>query len=83
MFTLAVHEIGHAIGLNHEETIPSVMHPFYEQMQGGVLQADDIAGAQFLYGRRPSAPESVPEPNLLLGLGVIGLWPRLWKKAKS
>ena len=47
------------------------MNPFYTEAFSG-LQADDIAGAQFIYG---AASVAVPEPGtgmlLLLGMGLL------------
>ncbi|MCA9215827.1 MAG: matrixin family metalloprotease [Planctomycetales bacterium] len=47
--TVALHELGHSIGFDHESTAPSVMAPYY----GGVnttLTEDDLAGLAALYG---------------------------------
>ncbi len=46
---VALHEIGHSIGLRHEPTILAVMNPFYNTAMIN-LQADDISGAQAVYG---------------------------------
>ena len=51
VFTIAAHEIGHAIGLNHTNVPNSLMNTgsaATESFRGP--QTDDIAGAQFLYG---------------------------------
>ncbi len=55
-YAVALHEIGHMIGLNHVSDRTEIMNP--------VIYADDlgdgdIAGAQYLYGRDPNdaAPE--------------------------
>jgi hypothetical protein len=64
---VASHEIGHAIGLDHTENPATLMYPYYQESFFGP-QADDIAGAVFLYGR------PVPEPSAwLLALTALGL----------
>jgi Ca2+-binding RTX toxin-like protein len=47
--TVAIHEIGHAIGISHSEVSPAIMQAFIDD-NVNVLQSDDIAAAQFLYG---------------------------------
>ena len=71
IFAVAAHEIGHAIGLAHSDVVGALMYPFYSEAFVGP-QADDIAGARFLYGTGDAV---VPEPSTfaLLGIGLIGL----------
>jgi hypothetical protein len=76
IFTVAAHEIGHAIGLDHSTVPGSLMNSSYTEAFSG-LQADDILGAQFIYGMAPG-PSSIvvlPEPDtvVLLTTGLIGL----------
>ena len=50
LLSVAIHEIGHNLGLDHSNVGGSIMYPF---ITDGVtsLHDDDINGVQTLYGR--------------------------------
>lgn len=52
IFLVALHEIGHSIGLDHSQVADAVMAPIYNEAVGDGLRPDDIAGAVQLYGAR-------------------------------
>ena len=65
-FTVALHELGHSLGLGHSSVSGSVMEPTYAGARRS-LHADDIAGIQAIYG--------IPEPATIaiLAFGVLGI----------
>jgi Matrixin/Glucodextranase, domain B len=59
LFSVALHEAGHALGLGHSDRPGSVMYPYYRQASG--LSDDDIAAIRALYGSS-SAPQNPVTP---------------------
>ena len=58
-YAVALHEIGHIIGLGHVNDTSEIMNPV---IYADDLGSGDIAGAQYLYGRDPgNAPAPVEE----------------------
>ena len=76
LFQVLAHELGHAIGFDHTTVSESLMGAYYSETFRG-LQADDIAGARFLYGPAVAQVQAamVPEPGsmALLSLALAGL----------
>ncbi len=76
LFNVLTHEIGHAIGLDHTGVANSLMNAFYSESFSGP-QADDIAGAQFIYGAASVTEVPAPASALVFVFGLAGLgWAR-------
>jgi matrixin len=58
---VATHELGHSLGLGHEDSVPSVMSSFTGDVEQ--LQSDDLQGAAALYGSS-GEPAPTPVPSL-------------------
>jgi peptidoglycan hydrolase-like protein with peptidoglycan-binding domain len=88
--TVAIHEFGHALGLNHSPVVGSVMEAFY----GGprrVLHGDDIAGIISIYGGYSIAEASwvhgtavtVEHPTQMESVRRFGFFTRLIGKPNT
>ena len=77
--TVALHELGHVLGLLHEDSVPSVMRSGGDpSVQRRALEDDDRAGVVFLYpagggggGGAPKGPD-LSAGTLLVTQGVPG-----------
>ncbi len=67
LFTVALHEAGHALGLAHVDQPEALMYPYYSL--GEKISSDDIAGIQSLYGSvQGSASAATTTPPLTLNI---------------
>ena len=62
LLTVAAHEIGHTLGLDHSDDPNAIMYPSYSAPHR-FLGKDDIAGAQSVYGTHAQAPEAPQTPS--------------------
>ena len=64
LFSVVLHELGHALGLGHSDNPADVMYPYYHM--AGLLAEGDIAAIRLLYAAREAADETPPENGLRL-----------------
>lgn len=68
LYSVALHEIGHALGLVHSDQPGAVMYPYYRALTQ--LQADDIAALQTLYAADTELVLAVSVPSPVTGPAV-------------
>lgn len=71
---VAIHELGHMLGLGHEDTAPSIMNSVISD--GNDITADDRAGVDAIYGDGPPPdpggdPDPDPDPDPSPGTATV------------
>lgn len=80
IFLVALHEIGHSLGLGHSEEEDSILDAYINGSLTG-LSADDIAGIQAIYGERLAVnltdtnPVPLPASVWMMMVGLMSLMP--------
>jgi hypothetical protein len=90
LVTLAAHEIGHAIGLDHSAVPGAIMRPSFSSVAQRTLHEDDVRGAQFLYGTRvpmrlagTAAPAVVVQPNGTMAMFFVAVDGRVRRREQT
>lgn len=66
LYNVALHEIGHLLGLDHSQDQNAIMYAYYDESRND-LRADDIAGIQSLYGAPQTAPTAISPGQRISG----------------
>ncbi len=82
VYTVALHEAGHSLGLGHSSIDVAVMYPYlHENDCYTVLQQDDIDGIRSIYGNSRACGACEPVDSILGIQGTIGTVP--WRYRAS
>lgn len=72
VFSVALHELGHALGLGHSDNPNAVMYPYYSMHT--TLSPLDVAAIQTMYAAQnssaPPTPTPTPTPSAALALTI-------------
>jgi Ca2+-binding RTX toxin-like protein len=71
LYQVSLHELGHALGLDHSTDPDAVMYPTAQTTNPGLSLAD-IAGMQLLYGAPAGADIGITDVTDGLSLGLLG-----------
>jgi peptidoglycan hydrolase-like protein with peptidoglycan-binding domain len=66
LYNVALHEIGHLLGLAHSQDTTAIMYAYYGEDRND-LRADDIAGIQSLYGAAGMTPVAIAPGQRISG----------------
>jgi hypothetical protein len=76
--SVALHEIGHALGLAHSNDIQAVMYAYYGGRRRD-LRSDDIAGIQSIYGKGPCCVATTVAASSLPALHAYAQFLRVFR----
>ncbi|MGQ0674463.1 MAG: matrixin family metalloprotease [Hyphomicrobium sp.] len=82
LFNVALHEIGHALGLAHEATNLAIMNTS-SPLSLTELQIDDINGGQAIYGAQDTAVEFYTLPAAQASLTMLSTTTSIWVDGNS
>jgi len=72
VYSVALHELGHSLGLKHSIDTSAVMYAYYQIVTG--LHADDIVGIRTLYAAEPDWSLGDMDGNGIVGLGDFSIF---------